>query len=178
MALGCGQVDYNEKGYFNTDIRKKPEGKDHIQYEIDANEPLPIEDGQLSEILAESVLEHLPHNIEGVPDSMRMTNSIKVLREWLRVLKPGGKLIIKVPNLEGIFKQYIAKRISVIDLIGYIYGGGEYKENYHLAGFDKPILSACLRAAGAKKFEFFNAHNYKDKFNPDRDWEIGAVATK
>ncbi len=174
VALGVGHIDLHDKGYINVDIRDLP----HVDLAIDVNDSLPFEDNSISEILAESVLEHLNHNIIGVPDTFRMTNSIKVLSDWNRVLRPGGKLYIKVPNLEGVFKQYVANNISVTDLIGYVYGGGEYEHNYHRAGFDTSIMSACLRAAGFKEFDFVDPHMYKHKLDKQKSWEMGVIAIK
>jgi len=171
-AFGVGHIDLHDLGFINIDVRKWS----HIDLVLDVGSPLPFEDNSLSEILAESVLEHINHNIIGVPPAFRMTNSIKVLKDWRRVLKPGGTLKLRVPNLEGVFKQYIAGNMSAIDLIGYVYGGGEYNENYHKAGFDKRIMGACLRAAGFKEWKIVDAHKYKHELDADKAWEMGVVA--
>lgn len=174
VAFGVGHIDLHDQGFINVDIRKW----EHIDLVLDVGSPLPFKDDSLSEILAESVLEHINHNIIGVPPAFRMTNSIKVLKEWRRVLKPKGTLKLRVPNLEGVFKQYIAGNMSAIDLIGYVYGGGEYPENYHKSGFDSRILSSCLRAAGFKEWKIMDAHTYSHKLDVDKSWEMGAIAIK
>jgi len=172
VAFGVGHKNLHDKGYVNVDIREAS----HIDLVLDVGKPLPFEDNSLNKILAESVLEHIKHNIIGVPDNFRMTNSIRVLKEWRRVLKPDGVLILRVPNLEGVFKQYIAGNMSVVDLIGYVYGGGHYEENYHAAGFDSKIISACLRAAGFKEWKITDPHTYKNKLDKERSWEMGVIA--
>lgn len=48
---------------------------------------IPFEEGTFSFVLSEHVLEHIP-------------NPLKSLKEWIRVLKPGGKLIIFLPHKE------------------------------------------------------------------------------
>jgi O-antigen biosynthesis protein len=53
----------------------------------DIKEKLPFEDGKFQIVIARHILEHL-------------INPISVLKEWDRVIKPGGKLIIAVPNQE------------------------------------------------------------------------------
>lgn len=51
----------------------------------DVKEPLPFEDGKFDTIIARHLFEHL-------------IDPIKVLKDWRRVLKPGGKIILAVPN--------------------------------------------------------------------------------
>jgi len=174
LALGCGHKNFNDEGYLNLDVRKWS----HIDVVCDAGEPLPFKDNTFKEVLAESVLEHINHNEEGVPTNFRMSKSINVLREWRRVLKPEGRLIIRVPNLEGVFKQYIAGNMSTVDMVGYVYGGGEYLENYHKAGFDTKIMSSCLRNAGFSKFKIVDPHRYDHKLEKEKSWEMGVVAWK
>lgn len=53
----------------------------------DVSEPLPFSDEYADTIIARHILEHL-------------IDSIKVLKDWHRVLKKGGKLIVAVPNEE------------------------------------------------------------------------------
>lgn len=62
-------------------------GGRNIDYVLDATQPLPFADSTFQEIYSSHVLEHLP---------WYLTETI--LREWVRVLKPGGHLHIWVPN--------------------------------------------------------------------------------
>lgn len=174
LALGCGHKNFHGEGYLNSDTRKLS----HVDVVCDAGEKLLFKDDTFIEVLAESVLEHINHNEEGVPTTFRMSKTIHVLREWRRILKPGGKLVIRVPNLEGVFKQYIAGNMNTTDMIGYVYGGGEYLENYHKAGFDTKIMSSCLRGAGFKEFKFVDPHTYEHKLETEKSWEMGIVAIR
>jgi glycosyltransferase involved in cell wall biosynthesis len=51
----------------------------------DVSEPLPFEDGQFDTLIARHVLEHC-------------LDTITILKEWARIVKAGGKLLIAVPN--------------------------------------------------------------------------------
>ena len=57
--------------------------------------PYPFEDDSIEEILMVEVLEHI---------SWRET--VNVLRECRRILKPGGKFHIQVPDCESMMKAY------------------------------------------------------------------------
>ena len=57
---------------------------------------LPFDDNFADEVLAVHVLEHF--YVWEVED---------VLTEWIRVLKPGGKLVIEVPCLDKIINAFI-----------------------------------------------------------------------
>ena len=173
LAFGCGHIDYRKDGYKNVDKRKL----DHVDYVTDVGQKLPFDTDSIDEIRADSVLEHLHHNTFGVPDNFRMSNSIAVLREWRRVLKVDGKLWLRVPCLDGVCKSHADGKISSVDLIGYLYGGGEYPENYHLAGFDVAIMKSCLRAAGFKNFKITAPHDENSGIE-EYSWEMGVVAIK
>lgn len=174
LYLGCGDVDKRSEGYKNVDVRQLP----HVDVVADVSETLPFDDDSVDVILAESVLEHIPHNLKDVPTGFRMSRTIKVLSDWKRVLKPGGKLILRVPNFEALANQYISKKISSVDLIGYICGGGEYDQCYHMALFDVPIMGACLRNAGFSNFKFVDPHKYSDGLDRENGWEMGVIAIK
>ena len=53
--------------------------------------PLPYDDNSIEEIRASHVLEHFSFN-----------DAKKALIEWVRVLKPGGRLRVAVPDFEKI----------------------------------------------------------------------------
>ena len=174
LHFGCGDIDKHSEGYINIDARKLP----HVDMVADVSQKLPYEDNTVDEILAESVLEHIPHNFIGVPCNFKMSKTMSVLQEWYRILKDGGKLVLRVPNIEAIFHCYINKTISTVDLVGYLWGNSEYAGNRHLAGFDVPILSACLKCAGFNNIKFVAPHDYKSALQRDASWEMGVIAIK
>lgn len=79
LNLGCGK-DIKE-GYINLDSAKIP-GVD-VVWDIEKL-PLPFGDAEFDEVLANDILEHVEY--------------IPVLRDILRILKPGGVLKARVPH--------------------------------------------------------------------------------
>ena len=79
LNIGCGT--HVPADWVNLDIVSLP-GVD-VVHDIE-NLPLPFANDQFSEILCQDVLEHVEY--------------IPVLRDLRRILKPGGKLTIRVPH--------------------------------------------------------------------------------
>jgi FkbM family methyltransferase len=88
LNLGSGGIAY--PGYLSVDMH---DYRAHIMMDITK---LDFDDNSVTEILASHVFEHLnPYH------------SIAILQEWLRVLKPGGKLIMEMPDLEQVCKMFV-----------------------------------------------------------------------
>lgn len=103
---------------------------------------LPFSDRSVDAILNHALLEHI------APwDTMR------TLREWYRVLIPGGIVQIEVPDLRRIFEDWLVKgRLGEQEAINNIFGGvcanKPYSHQYHLTGFTYARLTRRLEAAG------------------------------
>lgn len=97
--------------------------------------PLPYGDGTVDECRASHVLEHFPSR--QVPD---------VLKDWVRVLKPGGTLRIAVPNFQKIAEDYLAGKPQITE--GYVMGGQTDAADFHKAIFDAAHLTKLLAQAG------------------------------
>ena len=81
LVLGCGTRPYD--GYINHDITKH-HGYVDITHDLSVL-PWPWADEQFEHVIAESVLEHLDIDL------------LDALNEIWRILKPGGKLSVKLP---------------------------------------------------------------------------------
>jgi SAM-dependent methyltransferase len=68
-----------------------------VDYVLDATKPLPFPDATFDLIYASHIIEHVAWYQVGV-----------VLREWVRILKPGGHLEIWTPDGLKIVKAYVA----------------------------------------------------------------------
>lgn len=98
--------------------------------------PLPaFADNSVDVVRASHVLEHFPHG-----------QIADVLKEWVRVLKPGGELKIAVPNFEWIAENYVAGQ--PINTQGYVMGGQVDRADHHGSIFDKSSLTKQLASAG------------------------------
>lgn len=74
-----------------------------VDYITDAHSLSKIEDASLDYVCASHVLEHL-------------TNPIKAIREWSRILRPGGTLWLKIPDKRKTFDK-TRKRTKLEHLI-------------------------------------------------------------
>src|SRR5262245_43178182 len=92
------------------------------------------------EIRASHCLEHFPHR--EVP---------AVLREWVRVLKPGCLLKIAVPDFTKIAQNYLKGVRQPTQT--YVMGGQVDADDFHKALFDKGSLTQLMSAAGLVRIE-------------------------
>ena len=129
LHIGCGD-NVLPRPFINLDSRKRKGAKQGKAY------PLKFKSNIFDLVYASHVLEHF-----------KKKNVLKVLNEWVRVLKPGGILRISVPCFENLTKIYkIDKNIN--NIIGPLMGGQTYKENFHYNIFNKNKLSSLMEQAG------------------------------
>ncbi|OWZ11965.1 UDP-N-acetylglucosamine-peptide N-acetylglucosaminyltransferase [Phytophthora megakarya] len=105
-------------------------------------------DNSVDTIYASHVLEHCTH---GVGRELEHT-----LREWHRVLRPSGQLLVSVPNLFNLATLFVNESIPHQDRLWFMtimYGGQIDQYDLHKVGFDEAILIAYLtQAAGFCEF--------------------------
>ena len=92
-------------------------------------------------IYASHVLEHLDFTGE----------MQAALREWRRVLIPGGQLLVSVPDLTAVAALLLQDGLTLDDrfkVVKFIYGAHVDDHDYHQVGFDFPILRYFLTEAG------------------------------
>jgi glycosyltransferase involved in cell wall biosynthesis/GT2 family glycosyltransferase/SAM-dependent methyltransferase len=141
LNIGCG-ADVRS-GYVNIDLFSS----DPRVVNMDIRK-LDLQDGCADGILASDVLEHLSHR--EIQD---------VLREWARILKPGGQIEIRCPSLRLQAEAYL-KGIWNADIASYmIFGGQTNPGDYHCTAFDKDSIGRHLQSAGLNPvgFQEFNA---------------------
>lgn len=122
LDLGAGAV--SPEGY-------KPMGHDHGSEIF----PLPFGDGTIETIRAAHVLEHFPQN-----------QAVDIVKEWARVLQPGGTLQIAVPDFAKVAQGYLEGKNQ--PTAGWVMGGQTNSDDFHKSIFDREQLRGLLSQAG------------------------------
>ncbi len=113
-----------------------------------------FEDLSVDKIYASHILEHLDYR--GAQEG---------LREWFRVLRQGGVLMVAVPDLVALSRLSLRPDLSLYDMqkiTGMIFGGQVDEYDYHKAGYRMETLAALLRSVGfgtiyrVEQFGIFN----------------------
>jgi SAM-dependent methyltransferase len=143
LNLGCG--DKILPGYVNVDVVEARAGMkpDVI---CDLHDLAPFESATADEILSVHVVEHFWR--WEVRD---------VLREWVRVLKPGGRMIVECPNIKSACETFLQdpEQFSREDQGGQrtmwvFYGDPKWKDPLmiHRWGYTPESLKALLAEVG------------------------------
>lgn len=152
VEVGSG---YNpQPGYKHLDIRK---GLPQLDFVCDfTKDRLPFEDGEVDDLLANHVIEHIPFRKLGF-----------VVSEWARVLKSGGKITLRTPNLRFICEKYLKGEMTpewpgdekyIKENFGgmtpswwanlKLFSGQDYDANFHHVCFDSEMLMNLLAQYG------------------------------
>jgi glycosyltransferase involved in cell wall biosynthesis len=134
--LNLGAGDDRREGYFSVDLR--PDVADVL---ADVTR-LPFADGSMSDLVASDLLEHFPAD-----------RTAAVLAEWHRVLAPGGKLTVRVPNLLALAQILVRGGPEPApEVVRNIYGGHRWGPDgawdAHHTGWTPEMLHEELRRAG------------------------------
>lgn len=133
MRLIIGAGERLKDGWVHHDIQKN----DGIQIVCDFWElPIYVKNESCEEIEITHVLEHFP-----LKDTKASFDLL------YKMLKPGGKIYIEVPNLTWHAEQIL---IDPTDrqIVEYMYGGQLNKYDYHYKGFTPELLREDLLASG------------------------------
>lgn len=165
LHLGCG--DKKLEGFVNIDIRKdvNPDVIDDISQLKEFN------NNSAELIYVCHVLEHFGRH-----------EYLNVLKKWNSILKPEGTLRLSVPDIESVFLRY-KEGVPLRSLIGFLYGGQNYKENYHYIGFDFKTLKEDLESIGFKnvrkwdwgRVEHGHVDDYSQCYIPHMDKKNGKL---
>lgn len=117
----------------NMDIRKG----EKVDIVADLNEKFPMEDASYGFVYCAFMIEHL--SWRSIP---------QFLSEVHRVLKPGGRCTFITANLLEQCRKAVETKDWDENIPGMIFGGQDYPENTHRAGFSPDYAFKLFRAAG------------------------------
>lgn len=140
LDIGCGYINraeqFPEHELIRYDINEECKPDYRGDFKI-----LPFASNEFDLIFASHVLEHI-HRKE----------QPEVLKEWLRVLKPGGDAVIVVPNimwsLEKIQKDPKLESDDLWKSLNVLYGAQENEFDFHYNGFWQDRLESLLLMEG------------------------------
>jgi predicted SAM-dependent methyltransferase len=131
VHLGCGGMQ--DARFINIDAMPWP----HVHH-VGGIERLPMfTDASVDFLYASHCLEHV--SFLAVP---------AVLREWWRVLRPGGRVRVSVPDFDKILAMYVGNDRCIEAIEPTLLGGQTYAFNFHKSLYHCARLEALLLAAG------------------------------
>jgi len=123
VDIAAPQLSYAEKHYAGLD-------KQFIRVE---SSELPFEGGTFDSVSCVEVIEHLELDL-----------TREILTEFIRVLKPGGKLIVTTPNYGSLW-PLIEAAVNRLSKVSY--------EEQHITKFDRVALYALLKDVGFSQID-------------------------
>lgn len=152
LNVGCGERTFKEYPAGHKCINYDERSLNCVDQVGDVRN-LPFPDQHFDYILASDVIEHFP---------ISETNS--VLTEWIRVLKLGGIVEFRLPNLEAIVEDYVRRKeenrsdMEEMPIAHYfswlLYGGQDYPGNFHYVGFDRRFFRKVCSDAGLETVDW------------------------
>ncbi len=165
LHLGCGRRHI--PGFVHIDVVDFP----HIDHQCSVDSLPFLPSGSVDLVYNCHVLEHFKRR--EVP---------RVLREWHRVLRPGGVLRTSVPDFAQMCEIY--RESSDLGLvIGLLFGRQDYLYNFHYSVFDEATLSEVLLEVGFAEVRRYDwretghadIDDYAQAYIPHMDKESGRL---
>lgn len=166
LHLGCGKIRL--PGYTNVDIQPGP-AVDRVA-DLRA---LPWPDASVDLVYSCAAIEHFGRR-----------EWIGVLREWARVLKPGGLLRLSTADFEAAIARY-QDTGKLQELLGLLIGGQKDDYDWHGMIFDFATLKAGLEEAGfsgVRRYDWrqtepgkLGIDDYSQAYLPHMDKENGRL---
>jgi len=143
LHLGCGEKYLD--GYINVDY--PPEEHSVMKVKADVYKDirtLSYQENSVDEIRTHHMFEHFPR-----------AEALRLLAEWRKWLKPGGKIIIETPDFEETVKKYIytGSRKKRAELGRHVFGSNEAGWAYHYDFWDEPKFKFVFKKFGFKKIK-------------------------
>lgn len=159
LRLNCGCGNHLKAGWVNIDLCKQADLR------LDLRRRMPLDDCSVAEIYSEHFMEHLQY-----PDEVGA-----FLAESFRVLMPGGKFHLRVPDTSTILTAYLGSDQAYFDINAQFWRGADCKTlmqclNVQIRGghkycYDFETLEVTLLQVGFTSIE-------KTQFDPALDSEF------
>ena len=156
LHLGCGEID--KPGFVNIDGIDRP----HVHFVARIDRLPQFADNSVEFIYCSHALEHFSNH-----------QTRAVLREWCRLLKPGGRLCVSVPDFDVIVAMYQHSGRQMREIVPVLFGGQDYPFNTHYTGFNEAGLIGMMRATG-----YASAARWQpgqDKWHDFPDWSNRSI---
>ncbi len=164
LNLGCNVWNITSEDpkvkWINIDADSNDDIKPDLQCRA---EELPFEDNSVDEIYAGHLLEHFD-----------MNDGEKALKEWKRVLKPGGIITITVPDVEKGLKCLLKGEIGLDWFNQIVYGSPERERQEHYQAFTMDILAHTMSKHFKNLTQVDDCPYWVKKVN----WQSAIQATK
>jgi predicted SAM-dependent methyltransferase len=135
IKLNLGAGKNRLKGFVNVDLQEF--GKGYLKADV---RNLPLETNSVDYILARQILEHIPfREIEST------------LKEWLRVLKKGGKMVVTCPDFNQLAEQWLSNEFTpenYEEMAQGIYGNQSHEYEHHLSPITPQFLRYTMNRLG------------------------------
>ena len=143
--MGCGEQRKLDR--INIDWRKTI-ATDFVQ---DIND-LPLKEQSVASIESYHVVEHLSE-----------TDAIRTFKNWYKILKLNGQLVIECPDFDETVREYLngnAKRIYDV------YGKRRFPGDGHLFGYNFERLNSALTSVGFSEIRSCDPEDYHKDEQP------------
>jgi predicted SAM-dependent methyltransferase len=131
LNIGCGETKI--EGFVNVDCTENVIVKPDLVHDI-RHKPLPYEDGVIDEIWMIHALEHI-----------EFFHWETIFREFARLLKPNGVLLLSYPEFERCAKGFIENTNNQRHFYRHtLYGRQLYPSDYHLVPMHSPEIKDML----------------------------------
>jgi SAM-dependent methyltransferase len=112
------------------EFARRRHGGPNRRFEVVPAGPLPFADGEFDAVTVVELVEHLTP-----------ADNLVVLREAVRVLGPGGRLVVSTPNYGSLWPllERVVNRLGEVDY-----------SDQHITHYDRTSLAALMRDAGLR----------------------------
>lgn len=154
LNLGAGKMVLD--GFINIDIQQNPKAKRPLDIISDVRS-IPLNDECADEVHAYHLVEHFARY-----------EANDLIAEWKRLLKPGGILVLELPNLEAACRNLLAGMNDQMSMWP-IYGDWNHRDPYmlHKHGYTPKTIKALLVECGFTDIRILPPQTHGRRANRD-----------